>query len=317
MVLGPNVTILFTGRTKSGKFTIAFNIMIFFFNSKLLPSSVQTLWPPARTTSPETPTVRHVPTLSSHSITPPASCQSLPQVRTHTAQARWCPTPLRPPEYWLKTQAPAPVLRPVRRSWWTTSWSLWTQSRSTTASFWTFPDIALGGRRTAQAATGRVWRDIYTDAGPCANNGEPRHSSRPAVTPPAVLWRLWIIRDSFKLNYFLTYRKKSNLMLTGKNINLAFFKCIPQFGNISKGPLWKSHESLDLHTRLQMSAFALMRDDFPCFILWMKTWKNKHIAGDDGTSQGQVHMPRKLFSLQDLSYWIAFAVKFKLVTFKM
>ena len=158
---------------------------------------MQTLWPPSRTPGLETPAV---PAIASYGITPPPSSPSPPRTRTHTARARWCPTPLRPPEFWLKTRAPARALVPVQRSWWTTSWSLWTPSRSTTASFWTSRDAVLEGQHTAGAVTGRVWRDTHTHThlkedthgvmqGRAKKNAEPRHSSH-SVIPPAVIWRL-------------------------------------------------------------------------------------------------------------------------------
>lgn len=59
--------------------------------------------------------------------------------------------------------------------------------------------------------------------------------------PHTLLWHLLLFygdsgSSGIISNWIIfTYRKTSNLMLTGKNINLAFSKCIPQFGNISKG----------------------------------------------------------------------------------
>lgn len=115
----------------------------------------QTPWPPSRTSSQ----AKNVPILSSHTIRPPVSFQSPPQARTRPARPHWGPAPPRPPECWPGAWAPAPVLCPVWITWWTTSWSLWTLSQSTTASFWTSPATAPAARCIAEAARGRACCD--------------------------------------------------------------------------------------------------------------------------------------------------------------
>lgn len=162
-----------------------FNILLILFT--------QTLWPPSRTFSQ----VKNVPILSSHSIRPPASSQSPPQVRTRTARAHWCPAAPRPPECWTGARAPAPVLRPVWIMWRTMSWSLWTLSQSTTASFWTSPATAPVAPCIAEAVRGRACCDT------------PERSTSSGIRLDGVLFINCSLRSTGKNVYFFKWGEMS------------------------------------------------------------------------------------------------------------
>lgn len=109
---------------------------------------MQTLKPLTKTCRPQTPAVHQCCTFCRRSIIPHPSSPLRPP-RILAAPTHRSSTPPRPPNYLHKTRALVRVRRPVRRSRWITTRRLWTRSRSTTESFWTFRDIALETPPTA------------------------------------------------------------------------------------------------------------------------------------------------------------------------